>query len=142
MAYEEALVRVLDAGGNPDAAEEVFENTLAARREFFTAGHLDIAASLDDLGNLLLQHGKLDEAETTLEESLSIREEQSANRPWRLHRTRCLLGTVLAQLGRLDEAGDLLESGCGGLADDPDASVVWQDFASTRLEEWLVEEPK
>ena len=38
-----------------------------------------------------------------------------------------------------NEAGELLESGCGGLADDPDASVMWQDFASTRLKEWLVE---
>lgn len=142
IAYEEALIRVLDAANDPEAAEGVFRDTLAARREAFPPGHLDIAASLDDLGFLLLQHGKLDEAESALDESRSIREARTPTRSWRLHRTKCLLGTVLAKQVRLEEARELLASGCGGLADDPDASVASQDFAESQLRKWLEEAPK
>ena len=71
--YESALVRLLEQTGGPEAAEQVYRDTLAARRAHFPEGHVDIAASLFDLGNLLLRHHKHVEAEVALREALDGR---------------------------------------------------------------------
>jgi serine/threonine protein kinase/Tfp pilus assembly protein PilF len=72
--YEAAFVRMLEHAGDPVAAEEVYRDTLIARRELFSHDHPDVAAGLFNLGHLLTEHGKHAEAEPLLRESLEIRE--------------------------------------------------------------------
>lgn len=133
VAYEEALVRVLEKAGDPDAAEQVYADTLAARRDAFPPDHRDIAASLDDWGYVLYQHEKFDDAEAALAESLDIRVAYPDDRPWRIVRTRCLLAAAIADQGRPDDAAELLESGCGTLQSDPNVSTSWHQFAKDQL---------
>jgi tetratricopeptide (TPR) repeat protein len=64
--YESALVRMLEAAGNPQAAEHVYADTLAARRERCSSEHPDVAAALFQLGRLLRKHGKDSEAQAAL----------------------------------------------------------------------------
>ncbi len=100
--YEVLLVRILERTGDTDAAEQVYRDTLAARREAFPEGHLDIAISLFELGDLVNRHEKHDEAEQYLCECLDWREAALADperEPYRLS-LECNTAHTLIALGR------------------------------------------
>ncbi len=73
--YEAILVRCLEQTGDMEGAEQVYRDTLAARRIADSANDHDVSVSLFDLGNLLLKHGKHAKAEPVLQECLDKQQE-------------------------------------------------------------------
>lgn len=132
-AYETALVRILERLGDDEAAEAVYRETLTRRRLAFPPGHPDIAASLDELGELLIQHGELPEAEASLRESAAIRSAVATDEDWRLARTQSLLGAALLAQSRNDEGEPLLREAVDQLRRSDTAPVSVVRNAEDRL---------
>jgi tetratricopeptide (TPR) repeat protein len=72
--YETVLVRCLEKTGDVEGAEQVYRDTLAARRAQSPSSDHDVAASLFALGIELLKHGKHAEAEPLLRECLETQQ--------------------------------------------------------------------
>jgi len=71
-AVRNTIGMTLQALGRYDEAEPNLKRSLAIRRKVLPAGHPDIAASLNDLAQLLLLQNKLSEADPLQRESLAI----------------------------------------------------------------------
>jgi len=71
--YEATLARCLELNSDLEGAEQVYRDTLAARRTQSPSSDHDVAVSLFDLGNILRKHGKHAEAEPLLRECLETR---------------------------------------------------------------------
>jgi len=117
--YEGELSRMLELGGEPDAAEDVYRTTVTARREQLGADHADVAVSLEDLGDLLIRHGKYKEAQQVICESLQIRVERPWH--WRTAWSESLLGALLLRQGYIEQAESLLLDARVRLSADPGA---------------------
>ena len=124
--YEAALAGIYEESGDEKEAEQVYRDTLRARREFFPGYHPDIAASLEDLAVTLMRHQNHAEAERFLRECQKIRETALPAGHWCIAHTISLLGASLAGQGRYGEAEKLLLDGYQRLSSNPDArrSVV------------------
>ena len=75
------LAIVLHAKGDYEGAEPLYRELLSLRRESLPADHPRLAISLNNLGVLLRDLGRLDEAERLLTESLEIREVMGERHP-------------------------------------------------------------
>ncbi len=106
--YEAALAAFFDDAGDPEAAEQVYRETLARRREVLPADHPDIATTLEYLGWTLLRHGKVEEAESILSQCLAIREGALDQHHWRTAHTKMLVGASLVGQRKLARAEALL----------------------------------
>ncbi|MEK6800022.1 MAG: tetratricopeptide repeat-containing serine/threonine-protein kinase [Planctomycetota bacterium] len=133
--YEAALVRMLEALGDREAAENVYRATLSARRERFPADHPDVGEAIDSLGGLLLRHGNYAEAVDLLRESLSIRLGGDAEPDWRTDDAKSMLGAALAGLGRFEEAGVLADQALSRLIAEGSAPASVIEQARLRVEQ-------
>ncbi len=115
--YETALVRFYEQAGDGQAAEQVYRDTLVARREQFPQDHPDIASSLEDLGVTLLRHGQFAEAEPLFRECLDIRRSAFLS-DWRIAYAMSLLSESLLGQGRFAEAEPLALDACDGLSNN------------------------
>lgn len=97
--YEAALARFLEDAGKVEEAEQVYLDTLEARRAQFPSGHLDIAGSLFDLGQWLLTQRKPVEAEKPLRECLAIREAALDREDLHLETIQCRIAQAKSALG-------------------------------------------
>ncbi len=115
--YESLISGCLERSHNLEGAEQVYRDSLAARRERSPLNYYDVSASLFDLGTILLKHGKPAEAEPLLRECLQIREDLLAHPTAEtctltlgsnIVRTRLALGKCLMELERYAEAEALI----------------------------------
>lgn len=115
--YESLLSRCLERAGDLAEAEQVYRDTLAARRAESPSSDHDVAVSLFDLGSLLVKHGKYAEAESVLREFLEKRQDLLAGSadndcPLTLNceiaRTKLALGRSLMGLERFSDAESYL----------------------------------
>lgn len=115
--YETAMVRMFEAMGEIESAEMVYRRTLAARRERDRFIPLDVAASLDDLGEWLIRHDRLTEAEELLRESLQLRLGDDGGESWKTAWTMALLSRTLSGT-KSNEARDLVDQSMQLLSED------------------------
>lgn len=106
--YEAALAAFFDEAGDLMAAEHVYRETLARRREALSEDHPDVATALESLGWMLLRHGKVEEAESILSQCLAIREGALDQHHWRTAHTKMLVGASLVGQRKLARAEALL----------------------------------
>lgn len=130
---ESALVRVLNAMGDREGAEEVYRITLAARRQTDPVDEADVAESLDDLGRLFIEYGKFDDAETALREALELRRRALDPADFRIGFTMSSLGEAAFRQGRHAEAEELLVRGLEGMPQDESTSYTDLQTALSRL---------
>jgi tetratricopeptide (TPR) repeat protein len=138
--YETVLVRCLEKTGDVEGAEQVYRDTLVARRAHSPPSDQDVAASLFDLGNILLKHGKHAEAEPLLRECLETRQDLLA-KPAEdtctltlgcdIARTMIALGECLVRMGRYADAEPLLLESLSTFESLPDET---DNLALTALE--------
>jgi tetratricopeptide (TPR) repeat protein len=131
--YETALVRMLERTGDADAAEDVYRETLAARREQAPEYPVEIAQSLARLGETLTRHGKAAESEYVLTECLDVLGAALPKDDWRVGEAMSLLGESLAAQGRQDVARTLLVEGLAVILDSPMAQSEYARLARRRL---------
>ena len=133
ILYEAALAGFLEEAGDATAAEEVYGDTLAARRTHFQDGHPDIANSLEDLATTLIRHGKHAEAEALLQECLDIRRFALPEGHRRTARTMGLLGGLLTTLEQFPEAEPLLLRSYADVEDNEEIATTTTARALERL---------
>ncbi len=73
--YESLLAGFLERAGDPEGAEQVYRDTLNARRTQSPSNQQDVAVTLFDLGTILSRHGKHAEAELQLRECLELQQD-------------------------------------------------------------------
>ncbi|MCG8407809.1 MAG: tetratricopeptide repeat protein [Phycisphaerales bacterium] len=133
--FQRDTVRFLEESSQPEAAEEVYRNTLVRRREQYDQNHPDIAQALEDLGAILVRHDKLDDAEPMLRECLTIRESALSPDHWLIGWTNTLLGTLLTRQARFQESEQLLLKGHDQMRDNHNAPIEKRQAALARLVE-------
>jgi tetratricopeptide (TPR) repeat protein/predicted Ser/Thr protein kinase len=120
-AARNGLAKVRAHQGRHAEADALFEAALKTRRDRHGAVHLEIAYSLSDWGEALLERGDFATAEPLLAELVRILPQLPGLDAWRLASARQLHGRCLTALGRHAEAEVLLLQACEALAHDPEA---------------------
>ena len=105
---QERMVRFLERKGEPDAAEQVCRDSVAALREHTPGDHDGLASALIYLGRTLNGHEKFAEAEPVLRECLELRRKALPPEHWLIANAMSSLGESLAGQGRFAEAEPLL----------------------------------
>lgn len=119
--------------GKPAEARPLTDEALAVRRKKLSAGHIDLALSLELQGRLLIAEAKPAEAKPVLREALTIRRGALPARDYRTALAESLLGQALAETKRFDEAEPLLVGGGETLQASAGASKRQKREALERL---------
>ena len=120
-AAKNGLAKVLERQGKTEEADALFRSGLSMRRTQYGPVHAEVAYSLSDYGEALLERGDGATAEPLLAELVRIQTKLCGPNDWRLAAARELEGHCLTMLGRFDEAEELLLQACEVLAKLPDA---------------------
>jgi tetratricopeptide (TPR) repeat protein/predicted Ser/Thr protein kinase len=120
--------RVYDSLGLYDQALPLLESALATRRKLLGERHLDVAESLQDLGDVRWRKGEYDSARALLEEALRLREQLLGPDALLVADSLHNLGNLLWSQGVYDEAQKALER---ALAIREKLAPESGDFAST-----------
>jgi len=90
--------------GNSDRAIEVHQDALALKRDVFGPRHIEVAYSLNNLGNLYREMGQFPEAEANLMEALDIFQESLGPQHGNVGVVMIGIGNLLRDAERFDEA--------------------------------------
>jgi eukaryotic-like serine/threonine-protein kinase len=120
-AARNALAKVLEERGAHEEADELFQAALEDRRSRYSGAHPEIAYSLSDYGEILLDRGQPADALPLIEELVEMQEKLAPREKWVIPSARQLLGQCLTALGRYAEAEPPLVSACEALEKQPDA---------------------
>ncbi len=120
-AARNALAKVLEERAEHAEADALFQAALEERRQRHGSAHREIAYSLSDYGEALLERGDLDAAEPLLAELVEMQEKLLTEDDWRLAAARQLFGRCLARLGRYAEGEAQLLPACEAFARLADA---------------------
>jgi serine/threonine protein kinase/tetratricopeptide (TPR) repeat protein len=115
-----ALAKALEARGEREEADLLFQDALDERRRRHGPVHAEVAYSLGDYGYTLLERGDAAQAEPLLAEFVRMRVLLSSE-PWRIASAREAHGRCLLALGRHAEAEAELVPACEAFAGLPDA---------------------
>lgn len=131
--YEDALALVYQEAGDASAAEQVYRNTLALRRDVFPKDHPDVAMALESLATNLVRHGNWTEAETLLRECIRIRKSALGLQHWRTASAQSLLGEALFHMGSTAEACELIQASSDALLSIDDIPTSASEVATHRV---------
>ena len=110
MADAAAYAEILDGLGRYCESEAIYRRALAVFEESFGPVHYEVAATLHNLGAVLVAQGNYKEAEENYRRALSIKERLlGADSPY-VALTCSNLGSLLTVLGRRSESVPLLVS--------------------------------
>jgi tetratricopeptide (TPR) repeat protein len=110
MADAAAYAAIVDGLGGYDESEAIYRRALAVFEKSFGPGHYEVAATLHNLGAVLVAQGNYKEAEENYRRALSIKERLlDADSP-DAALTRSNLGSLLNLLGRYSESLPLLKN--------------------------------
>lgn len=129
-----SLALQVEHGGNWDAAEPLYRESLRIWRSTQGEHHLNVAITLSRFGTLLRHRGDNAGAEEALRESLRITGGRSGDALRVACDTRTELAEILKRGGKLDEAESLLREALAFLRHDP----AGQQFAIASALEQLV----
>ena len=102
------LAKILDNNGDPDGANEMFEQALAMRRRIHREGHVEIGYSLNDQGWVLLRREDWPAAERVLMAAVENAKKMQPPDAKVLAKEQGLLGGALVGIGKLAQAEPLL----------------------------------
>ena len=105
---QDRLARFLEKKGKPDAAEQVWRDSVDWLREHAPGDHGGLVSALIYLGRILNGHDKFAEAEPVLRECLELRRKALPPEHWLIANAMSSLGESLAGQGRFAEAEPLL----------------------------------
>jgi serine/threonine-protein kinase len=120
-AARNALAKVLEEKGEYEEADRLFQAALAERRRRFPSASREIAYSLSDYGEAMLERGDPEGAEPLLAELVEMEQELVGPDDWELASARYLHGHCLAKLGHYEEAEPVLIQACEAFARSCDA---------------------
>ncbi len=120
-AARNGLAKALEARGEHAEADELFKRALDDRRKRFGNVHQEVAYSLSDWGELLIQRGDVEAAEPLVAEFLAVQRKLSPPGDWRIAAAQQLYGRCLAQRGKYADAEKELVAACESYAKLPDA---------------------
>jgi tetratricopeptide (TPR) repeat protein len=103
-AGRNALAKVLEKRGEHAEADKLFRAALEERRRRFPTPNVELAYSLSDYGEALVDRGDAQAALPMIEELLELRAKLRNDGPWLLPWTRRLHARCLTKLGRFAEA--------------------------------------
>lgn len=99
-----SLAVLLEERGDLAAAEALYREALAMRRELHPPGHANLAGPMQNLARLAMDAGRLDEAATGCAEALSIRSTALGELHPQALASRLLCASIDARAGRVDAA--------------------------------------
>ncbi len=111
-----SLAALLDERGDVEAAEALYRESLAMRREVNPPGHASTAAPLQNLARLALDTGRLDQAAGHCADALTIRTQALGDTHPQTLASRLLCASVDARAGRISEAAAAIGSAQAALA--------------------------
>jgi serine/threonine-protein kinase len=114
------LANVLEERGDMDAAESVFRESLALRRELNPPGHSSIASPLQNLARLGLGAGRLETGAVDCAEALAIRLATMGEQHPTTLSARLLCASIDARAGRIEPAAAAIEASEAALAAMPE----------------------
>lgn len=103
-----AYAAILDDLGRYDESEAIYRRTLVVFEESFGPAHYDVAATLHNLGAVVVAQGNYKEAEENYRRALSIKERLLGEDSPDVALTCANLGGLLTVLGRRSESVPLL----------------------------------
>jgi serine/threonine-protein kinase len=99
-----SLAVLLEERGDVAAAEVLYREALAMRRELHPPGHANLAGPMQNLARLAMDAGRLDEAAASCAEALSIRTTALGESHPQALASRLLCASIDARAGRVDAA--------------------------------------
>jgi len=120
-AARNSLAKVLDARGEHAAADELFRAALAERRKRYGNVHKEVAYSLFDYGESLLDRSDLEAADPLLAELVELERELVPEGDGTLASARQLYGRCLARRGHYADAEEQLLAACEAFSQLPKA---------------------